>query len=298
MMTISPWAILAGAVAAGGLALLISELRPAPPDLGQTLDRLHRPPDPPRPNSEPEEEERWYDRLGGRALVLLGIRVPAQSLALVGREPARYMAHKLLFALVGLTLPGYLSAMVAVLGYPPPIAVPLVVSLGLAVLGWMVPDAVVQSEAKEARTEYLHGISAYLELVALERAADHGPAEAMRRAASVGRGAVFRRLQDALERAATDRVPPWEGLEALSGELGLTQLQDVADIMRLSGTDGAAVYDTLRARAKGLRDELLADDLAKAGATSEQMVAPGAALTLLMTLLIVYPAIYQMLHVL
>ncbi|GAA1947431.1 type II secretion system F family protein [Kitasatospora viridis] len=293
---ISPWAILAGCVAAAGLALLIAELRPAPPDLGQTLDRLHRPAEPVRANAEPVDEK-WYDRLGGRALGVLGVRLPVQSLALIGRTPARFMAHKLLFGLIGLMLPAYLTAMLVALGYPPPVALPVVVSLGLAVLGWLLPDGIVQGEAKEARTEYLHAISAYLELVALERAADHGPAEAMRRAAAVGRGAVFRRIQDALERAATDRMPPWEGLEALSGELGLTQLQDVADIMRLSGADGAAVYDTLRARAKGLRDELLADDLARAGATSEQMVAPGAALTLLMTILIVYPALYQMLHV-
>ncbi|GAB2720843.1 type II secretion system F family protein [Kitasatospora kifunensis] len=293
---ISPWAVLAGCVAAAGIALLIAELRPAPPDLGQALERLHRAPARHR-ESEVRAEASWYDRLGNRSLALAGSRVPLQSLALIGRTPARFMAHKLLFALVGLVLPGYLSAMAAFTGFAPPVALPALVSLALAAGGWMLPDAIVQSEAKEARTEYLHAIAAYLELVALERACDHGPAEAMRRAAAVGRGTVFRRLQDALERAATDRLPPWDGLDALAAELGLTPLQDVADIMRISGTDGAAVYDTLRARAKGLRNELLAAELAEAGATSEQMVAPGAALTLLMTVLIVYPALYQMLHV-
>ncbi|WP_201009295.1 type II secretion system F family protein, partial [Kitasatospora sp. Root187] len=123
------------------------------------------------------------------------------------------------------------------------------------------------------------------------------PAEALRRAAAVGRSTVFRRIRDALERAATDRLPPWDGLDALATELGLTPLQDVADIMRLSGSDGAAVYDTLRARSKSLRDELLAEDLSRANTDSERMVAPGAALTLLMTVLIVFPALYQMLNV-
>ncbi len=111
----------------------------------------------------------------------------------------------------------------------------------------------------------------------------------------MGRGTVFRRIRDALERASTDRLPPWDGLDVLSVELGLTPLQDVADIMRISGTDGAAVYDTLRARARSLRGELLAEDLARANTDSERMVAPGAALTLLMTSLIVFPALYQML---
>jgi len=293
---ISPWAVLAGGAAAGGLALLFAELRPAPPDLGQALERLHRTP----VQGEDAQQRRlvWYDRVGVAAsLRLSGVRIPYQQLALIGRSPARYMAHKLLFALLGLMLPGYLSALAVLADLRLPVAVPLVAGPVLAGLLWFVPDGVVSGEAKEARTEYLHGIAAYLELVALERAADCGPAEALRRAAAVGRGTVFRRLRDALERAATDRLPPWDGLDALSEELGLTALQDVADIMRISGTDGAAVYDTLRARAKSLRGELLAEELAKANTDSERMVAPGSALTLLMTVLIVFPALYQMLQV-
>jgi hypothetical protein len=291
---ISPWSVLAGAAAAGGLALLIAELRPAPPDLRQALDRLHRAPvDRPL---DPDERPRWYDRIGERSLTLRGITVPHRELALIGRSPARFMVHKLLFAALGLLMPAYLGAMALLMDVGLPFALPLVAGPLLAGLLFFVPDAIVRGEAKEARTEYLHGIAAYLELVALERAADLGPAEALRRAASVGQGAVFRRIRDALERAATDRLPPWAGLDALAAELGLSPLQDVADIMRLSGTDGAAVYDTLRARARGLRGELLAEDLARANADSERMVAPGAALTLLMTILIVFPALHQMLN--
>ena len=291
---ISPWSVLAGAVVAGGVAVLVSELRPAPPDLGHALDRLHRTPVAGRPD-DVEERPRWYDRLGAGATGLPGLRLPKRELSLIGRTPARFMAHKLLFGLLGLLLPAYLAAMAALAGTALPVAVPFVVGPLLAGLFWFIPDGIVHGEAKEARTEYLHGIAAYLELVALERAADCGPAEALRRAAAVGRGTVFRRIRDALERASTDRLPPWDGLDVLSVELGLTPLQDVADIMRISGTDGAAVYDTLRARARSLRGELLAEDLARANTDSERMVAPGAALTLLMTSLIVFPALYQML---
>lgn len=291
---ISPWAVLAGAAVAGGIAVLAAELRPAPPDLAQALDRLHRPVA--AHPGHPEQRSAWYDRLGARSLGLPGVRIPHRQLALIGRSPARFMAHKLLFALVGLVLPGYLAAMAQLGGVALPFTVPMLAGPALAVLLWLVPDGIVAGEAKEARTEYLHGIAAYLELVALERAADCGPAEALRRAAAVGQGTVFRRIRDALERAATDRLPPWDGLEALAEELGLNPLQDVADIMRISGTDGAAVYDTLRARAKGLRGELLAEDLARANTDSERMVAPGSALTLLMTILIVFPALYQMLN--
>ncbi|GAA5016527.1 type II secretion system F family protein [Kitasatospora paranensis] len=292
---ISPWAVLAGGAAAGGLALLLAELRPAPPDLGQALGRLHRTPDP-RP-ADTGARPAWYDRIGADSLRLPGVRIPHRQLALIGRSPARFMAHKLMFALIGLVLPGYLTAMAVLAGVGLPVAVPLVAGPLLAAVLWLVPDGIVAGEAKEARTEYLHGIAGYLELVALERAADCGPAEALRRAAAVGRGTVFRRIRDALERAATDRLPPWDGLDVLAEDLGLTPLQDLADIMRISGTDGAAVYDTLRARARSLRGELLAEELAQANTDSERMVAPGAALTLLMTVLIVFPALYQMLDV-
>ncbi len=291
---ISPWSVLAGAVAAGGVAMLISELRPSPPDLGQALDRLHRTPAERTP--DPDERPRWFDRIGERSVGLRGVRIPERELALIGRTPGRFMAHKLLFALLGLVLPSYLVVAAALVDLSLPFALPLVVGPLLAGLLWFVPDAIVRGEAKEARVEYLHGIAAYLELVAMERAADLGPAEALRRAAAVGRGTVFLRIRDALDRAATDRLPPWAGLDALAEELGLTPLQDLADIMRISGTDGAAVYDTLRARAKGLRGELLAEDLARANADSERMVAPGSALTLLMTILIVFPALYKMIN--
>ncbi|MGW2395197.1 type II secretion system F family protein [Kitasatospora sp. NPDC001664] len=290
---ISLWSVLAGAAVLGGIALIASELRPAPPDLAQALDRLHRVP---TDTQELGGRAAWADRIGARSIHLAGARIPHQQLALIGRTPARFMAHKLLFGLIGLMTPAYLVLFTTLMDVQLPLLVPVLVGPGLALLGWLVPDAIVKGEAKEARTEYLNGIAAYLELVALERAADLGPAEALRRAAVVGRSTVLRRIRDALDRATTDRLPPWEGLDALATELGLTPLQDVADIMRLSGTDGAAVYDTLRARAKSLRDELLAEDLARANTDSERMVAPGAALTLLMTVLIAFPALYQMLN--
>ncbi|WP_405020236.1 hypothetical protein OHV05_28565 [Kitasatospora sp. NBC_00070] len=292
---ISVWAVLAGALLLGGVAAIASELRPAPPDLGQALDRLHRTPADYAERTDPDVS--WVDRIGHRSLRLAGARIPHRQLSMIGRSPARFVAHKLLFALIGLMTPGYLVLVSVLVDWQLPWMVPVLVGPALALLGWLLPDGIVAGEAKEARTEYLHGIAAYLELVALERAADCGPAEALRRAAVVGRSTVFRRIRDALERAATDRLPPWDGLDALATELGLTPLQDVADIMRLSGSDGAAVYDTLRARSKSLRDELLAEDLARANADSERMVAPGAALTLLMTVLIAFPALYQMLNV-
>ncbi|MFD0331337.1 hypothetical protein ACFQZC_32315 [Streptacidiphilus monticola] len=206
------------------------------------------------------------------------------------------MAYKLVFALIGLVAAPYTVVMARLLGWQLGWTLPALASLACAAAFWFVPDVLLRGEAKEATAEYLHSIAAYYELVALERASDAGPAEALLRAASIGRGTAFRRIAAALERAVLDRRPPWAGLDDLAEELGLLPLQDLADIMRLSGSDGAAVYTTLRARARNLRAELLTEELARANVDSERMVVPGSVLVTLMTLLIAFPAVFQMFH--
>jgi hypothetical protein len=155
----------------------------------------------------------------------------------------------------------------------------------------------VRDQAKRAREEFAHALSAYLDLVALKRAADAGPAEALEKAAAVGRGWPFLFLQGALRRARLEKIPPYQALAELAAEYDLPVLGDVADIMRGSATDGAAVYKALRARTAALNAELLADQAAEANAASEKMTAPGALLAVLVMLLMAFPAVIRMLTV-
>ena len=78
-----------------------------------------------------------------------------------------------------------------------------------------------------------------------------------------------------------------------SPTLMVPELGDVADIMRLSGEDGAAVYATLRARATSLRTALLNADTARSNAASEHMVVPVALLGLTFMVLLGFPALYR-----
>ena len=289
-MTQLSWLIVAGAVVGLGIALMMSQLRSAPPDLGAVLERMQ----PASGLTRPAPGGPLLDRLGLSLLGLPGIRIPHQQLALTGRSPGRFMATKALCALIGLAVPPYLQLLTVLFGFHVNLLVSLGTALILAVVMWFLPDWSLKGQAAEARTEYLHAISAYLELVAMERAADHGPAESLRRAATVGRSPAFRQFAMAMDSAALDRQPPWVGLTALGQRLGLSALTDLADIMQVSGADGASIYTALRARAHNLRSELLAADQARAAVESERMVIPGTVLVMLMTLLIAYPAVAEM----
>lgn len=63
----------------------------------------------------------------------------------------------------------------------------------------------------------------------------------------------------------------------------------------MSAHDGAAVYTTLRARAKSLRVELLSKQATEANENSEKMTAPGALLAVLVMLLVAFPAVVNIL---
>ncbi|WP_372411760.1 hypothetical protein [Streptomyces luteireticuli] len=288
-------AVLAGCMVGAGVALLVRELSPSQPALDAALQRT--PPGgslaaaEPEPTGRDEVWGRWLlDRLGH----VPGVRVPTTDLALLGQAPGRFLLTKVALAALGLLAPAVAMVPWLVLGTMP-FYLPPVMGLAAAAVLWCVPDWSVRDQAKRARQEFAHAIAAYLDLVALKRAGDAGPTEALERAAQVGTGWAFTRLQQAFLRARLDKIPPWQALEDLTGELDLPALADVADIMRLSAHDGAAVYTTLRARARSLRAELLATQAGEANADSEKMTAPGALLAVLVMLLIAFPAVIRIL---
>jgi hypothetical protein len=106
---------------------------------------------------------------------------------------------------------------------------------------------------------------------------------------------VFRRLGEELARSRFSGVPPWDALSGLADDLGLPELSEVADIMRLSGEEGAAVYPTLRARSTSMRAALAAAELAKANGAGERMSMPVAVLALIFLALLAVPALLRVL---
>ncbi len=223
-----------------------------------------------------------------------GARLPTRELALLRVSLPRYYGEKVTFALLGLVFPGLLVGAVGLFGFALPVVIPVVASLVLAGLLWFVPNLNVRDDAKKGRLEFNRALGAYVDLVALERNAGSGPRQAMEVAAGIGHSWVFTRIGEELARSRWSGEPPWDALTGLADELGVPELADLADIMRLSGEEGAQVYATLRARSSAMRTAILTGEQGKANEVSERMVVPGSLLGVVFIALLLTPALLRL----
>jgi hypothetical protein len=285
--------LLAGALVGIGVVVLVAGLVPAAPNLHAALSRLD-PHAAPTLTAIPAGGSRLMSAAQRRVLPQLveslGLRRYAADLRMVDQTPEALAARKAGYALLGIAFPTVLAGTAAAMGIRPPIAIPVAFALMLGGALFVVPDVDLRRRAVAARADLRRATCVYLELVALERAADAGTTEALDRAAGIGTTREFERIRDALLRAELAGQPSWQGLTDLADSTAVPELGDLADIMRLSGHDGAAVYATLRARAASLRTQLLTATTAKANAASEHMIVPVALLGVAFMALIAYPA--------
>lgn len=288
--------ILAGGLLGLGLTLLVVHALPAEPDLADALDRLspHRArtlPSATKPGSGKERIGLWALRVLPSSL---WVRTPTRELALLRIPLARFYGEKLTFAGLGLVIPPLLAYFFDVLGLGFPVAVPALASIGLAAVMFFLPNYNAIDEARRARLEFARALGAYIDLVALERNNGSGPRQAMEAAAAVGDSWVFTRLSEELTRSRWSGLPPWDALHTLAEELGLPDLDDFADIMRLSGEEGTSVYTTLRARSASMRMAMLNEEIAQANAVGERMTIPGSLLGVIFMALLVTPSLLRM----
>jgi Type II secretion system (T2SS), protein F len=288
-------ALLCGGLAGLGTALAIAQLVPAPPDLVAALGRLGT-------QSRQLSEVRGggaQARLGrallARADVLPGLRPPLRDLSILGIEPHNWLGEKALLAVIGLAFTPCLAALLGVAGIGLPWAMPSLASVAMAALFFVLPSLTVRERAAAAREDFARAVGAYIELVALERLAGSGTTQALENASRVGQSWVFERIREELLRSRLSGSTPWDSLARLAGELGVPELGDLSDIMRLAGVEGAQVYSALRARGRGLRTSLLTREQARANAATERMVMPVALLALCFALMIATPAMYHLL---
>lgn len=199
---------------------------------------------------------------------------PNADLELLAVPVHRHYGRKVTYAALGLVFPSAVLYLLTLGGFHLPAVLPAITSLALGILLFFVPDLDVRADAKRAREEMVHALTAYIDLIALHRKGSAGARQAMNRAAGISRGWVFRRIAQELRRSEIEGQPPWEALRDLARRINVSQLDDIANIMALSERSGARVYDALRSRSASMRSELLNTELANANATSERLTIP------------------------
>lgn len=286
-----------GALAAVGVVISVGALLPNRPSLNAALQRLH-----PAEGVDGELSPlpgtglpRWMPAPWSRAL-LTRLKLPAADLALCELSPDRFVVQKVAMAAYFAALPAALTAVVRVFGLRLPIEIPVVVAVALAVAGCLIPNLVLRGRAAERRAEFRRSVTAYLQLVALERRGDSGPADALYRAARPGQDWTFVRIRATLAEARVTGITPWQALAQLAEQIGAAELTDLADIAAVAGEGGAAIADTLDAKAKALRAAQLADEIATANTASEKLTLPGVVLALAMIFTFVYPSFERIFH--
>jgi len=285
--------LLAGALVGLGATLLVAGLFAPAPNLAAGVARLTGASPGPMPSTAGGPIGMALGRCAGWVSDAMHLERHQADLAITGTTATRMATEKIIYGFVGLAFPVLLTSILALSGLALPVALPMAMSVGLATGMSFIPEADLRRRAAAARAQMRRTVCAYLELVALERAADAGAVEALERAAAIGEGPGFAQIRDALLRARLEGRTPWQQLSELSGQLGVPELGDVADIMRLSGEDGAAVLPTLRARAASLRTWLLQSEVTAANEASERMSIPVALLGVAFMALLGFPAFWR-----
>ena len=265
--------VLPGILVGLGFALVVAALVPTQPRLSAALERIGTT----SVSQDTAHAATFENRVGSAVLRRFSdspsFKIPSTDLRLIGMSVNRYLYQKVLSASLGLLAPIAFGLIFQVLGITA-FYIPALFGLPLALGGWFLPNLLVRDQAQEARTEFSRSVAVYMELVGSERISGAPPGKALESAARVGHNWAFVRIRQTLTEARYAGVAPWDALEQLSKEINVPDLGEIAKVIRLSGEQGASVYETLRARGQNLRDRLLNDEATEANKATNKMTIP------------------------
>ncbi len=209
----------------------------------------------------------------------LWIRTPHRELALLRIPVARFYGEKLTFAALGLVVVPLLAFFFDVLGLGLPIAIPAIATLGLAVVH--VLPAQLQRHRRRQEGPPRVRASPW----GVHRPRRPGTQQRLRSTPGDGSRRRGRRLLG-LHRASARNCPARDGPACPRGmpcmpsptSSAYPQLDDLADIMRLSGEEGAASTRPCAPAPPRCAPPCSPDELADANAVGERMSIPGSLL--------------------
>ncbi|HET7486524.1 MAG TPA: type II secretion system F family protein [Acidimicrobiales bacterium] len=289
--------------AAAGAALVGAGRALVPPrvSLDDALAGLRRLPEAPRAEPEAGFTGPVANRLGWmlrRTAESAGVSFArlGPDLRLLGRPIENHLGAKCVAALAGFALPTLWAAAMSSAGLAAVRPTSALLAGGvLALLGFLVPDLLVRSEAAERRRAFVSAFGTFLDMVAISLAGGVGVEGALMDAARIGRGREAALLRAVLEEALWSGESQWSALRRLGVDLAIPEVVEVASTVSLAGTEGARVRRSLEAKARALRGRELAEAEARAESATERMAIPTALLMLGFMLLVGFPAIASVL---
>lgn len=231
---------------------------------------------------------RLEDEYGARGW---GLGRTRADLAVMNRSMTTHLGTKALLSLAAFV---WFPAAVVLLGYGSSVGVPVVVALGAAVLGFLLPDLTLRREAELRRRDFRHVVGSFLDLVAMNLAGGRGLPEALMAASSFGDHWAMVRLRQALSNARIMGWTPWESISQLGKELGIDELRDLASALALAGDEGARIRSSLMARAESMRRKELVDVEGAAGESSQSMLMAQLLMCIAFLVFLAYPAVSQL----
>ena len=292
--------ILAGAGVAVGVLLIAWGFVPRREPLARALSTLLDPPEPrARPNPT-DASAGWRGRVSTRmatTLASVGVdlgRLDA-DLRVLGRSLEQHLVEKATAAVAGMVLPPATALLMGLGGVAAPLSLVSMATLGLGVVGFLLPDALLRSQAAERRRDFRYALSSYLDLAHIVLAAGAGVETALAYAAEAGDGWAFAELRAALHRSRLAGDSPWSAFERLGEQLDIPDLREVAASLSLAGAHGAKVRNSLEARAAALRSRDLAEMEGDAEAATERMAVPSVLMVVGFVIFVGFPAVTEIL---
>jgi tight adherence protein C len=296
-------AVLAGAIAGGGLFLLAFALIPRRVSLAKQIAALDNPAAGYRPARRPVGEESAVSRRLGAMLARFcaeqGWEFPSlrTNLTLVGKSFENYLATKVLLAFFGLIIAPLFFAVLSVAGVHISVIIPVWVALAVAAGFFFLPDLELKQQADRRRKDFRHAVGAFLDLVAMSLAGGRGVPEALMGASEIGGGWAMWLIKDALANARITGQTPWQALGRLGEELKVDELKDLSAALSLVAEDGAKVRESLTARAASLRRKEIAELEGQAGERSQSMLVAQMLMCAGFMLFLIFPAVIALLGI-
>lgn len=215
------------------------------------------------------------------------------DLALTGQDAETFLTKKTTAAVAGLLMPALFQLMLTAggVGLPNPVVVGMGLVLGAAL--FLVPDFDTRARARTARAESRAALGALLSFASTNLQSGDGIEEAMASAAAVGNGPSFVRFRAAAAKSRRSRRSIWDCYSELGEEIDLPELTELGASIRLAGTEGAGIADSLTAKSAALRGRLQAETEGQTASATETMHIPVGLMLFAFLLILGFPSVYR-----